>query len=114
ADSPPATVPPSGSPGPAPPRGRKAFRLACAALLKRVWHIEALRCSVCDGAMRILSAIQNAITVSRILKHLGLSTQPRAPDPHRCEDRDPDVAARHPLYFVREEAECQAGVDDLE
>jgi hypothetical protein len=114
-DTPPATAPAAASPGPAPPRGRKAFRLAWAALLKRVWNIEALRCSVCDGTMRILSAIQNAVTVARILKHLGLSTQPRAPDPHRCEDRDPDVAARHSLFHaVRQEHEySDVGPDDL-
>jgi hypothetical protein len=107
-------LPPAVSPAPAPPRGRKAFRLAWAALLKRVWHIEALRCHVCDGAMRILSAIQNAKTVLRILQHLGISTQPRAPDPHRCEDRDPDVAARHPLFYpVRpDEQHSECGGDD--
>lgn len=94
-----APGPPVPSPDPATPmpRGRKAFRPAWAALLKRVWDIDALRCSVCNGAMRILSAIQKVDTITRILKYLGLSTRPRAPDAHRCEDRDPDVAARHPL-----------------
>ncbi len=104
---------PAVSPAPAPPRGRKAFRLAWAALLKRVWHIDALRCHVCDGAMRILAAIENPKTVVRILQHLGLSTQPRAPDLHRCEDRDPAVAARHPLFHpVRPEAEHSEGESD--
>jgi hypothetical protein len=77
--------------------------------LKRVWDIDALRCSVCNGAMRILSAIQKAETIKRILKHLGLSTQPRAPDPHYCEDRDPEVAARHPLFHP---GEGYRGTDD--
>jgi hypothetical protein len=49
----------------------------------------------------------------RILQHLGLSTQPRAPDPHRCEDRDPDVAARHPLFHpVRHDADHSGGDGD--
>ena len=82
-------------------------------MLKRVWHIDALRCHVCDGAMRILATIENPKTVVRILRHLGLSTRPRAPDPHRCEDRDPAVAARHPLFHpVRPDTELSEGAGD--
>jgi hypothetical protein len=79
------------------PDTRKSFRLAWSALLKRVWNIDASRCPRCHGDLRILSAIQKADVILRILDHLGLSDQPRAPDPHDCEDRDPDAAARHPL-----------------
>ena len=52
--------------------------------------------SLRSGAMH-LSAIQKADVIVRILGHLGLSDQPRAPDPHDCEDRDPAAVARHPL-----------------
>ena len=49
-------------------------------------------------------------TIQRILQHLGLSTQPKGPDPHYCEDRDPDVAARHPLFHAPP-GDSDAGTD---
>jgi hypothetical protein len=64
------------------PVTRKSFRISWAALLKRVWHIDALRCPRCHGALIMISAIQKAEVILRILNHLGLSDQPRAPDPH--------------------------------
>ncbi len=76
---------------------RKTFRMTWAALLKRVWDIDALRCPRCQGQMRMVSAILKANVIVRILATLGLSQHPRAPDPHDCEERDPDIKARHPL-----------------
>jgi hypothetical protein len=101
-----AALPSGAAPGPPPTDGteaampaqtRKRFRLAWAALLKRIWDVDALRCLRCDGPMRIISAITQADVISRILRCLGLLYQARAPDPHDCEDRDLDVVARHPL-----------------
>ena len=94
------------APGPPPPDDstvpaltRKRFRLAWAALLKRIWDVDALRCLRCGGPMRILSAITQAAVITRILRCLGLLYQARAPDLHDCEDRNPDAVIRHPLLY---------------
>ena len=78
------------------PPSRKAFRLAWAALLSRVWGVDILRCSLCGGQRRVVAAITNLVTARRILSHLGLHHLPRPPDSHLCEDRDPIIKARHP------------------
>jgi hypothetical protein len=109
-----AAVEPSGAKGPGPPptqgndaampaHTRKRFRLAWAALLKRVWDVDALRCLRCDGPMRIISAITQADVIARILRSVGLLHQARAPDPHDCDDRNPDAVARHPLFHPQQE-----------
>ena len=71
--------------------------MSWAALLKRVWDIDVLRCPRCQGQMRMMSAILKAPVIVRILATLRLSQNPRAPDRHDCEERDPDSKARHPL-----------------
>jgi len=90
---------------PLAPPGRKAFRMAWAELLARVWEADVLTCSRCGGERRIIAAITKPMLICRILQHLGLSSLPRAPDPHLCEDRDPVVRARHPLFVETLESE---------
>jgi len=52
-------------------------RLRWAELLKRVFELEALRCPVCNGRMRVLAAITQPDVARRILKCLALPA--RAP-----------------------------------
>lgn len=60
-----------------PHRPPSVRRLRWAELLKRVFELEALRCPVCNGRMRVLAAITQPDVARRILKCLALPA--RAP-----------------------------------
>ena len=50
-----------------------------AALLKKVWDVDALKCPKCGGNMKIISFIEQPSVIRRILKHLDLWENPRPP-----------------------------------
>ena len=50
----------------------RASRLDWAALLKRVFEIEILRCARCGARMRVVAFITDRKASARILEHLGL------------------------------------------
>ena len=50
-----------------------------AALLKKVWDVDALRCPKCGGQMKVISVIEQPFVIRRILKHLDLWEDPRPP-----------------------------------
>ncbi len=54
-------------------------RLAWAALMKRVFAVDALVCDTCGGAMRILAILPDGDASRAILQHLDLPTEPPAP-----------------------------------
>ena len=45
-------------------------------LLRRSWGIEARRCGGCGGRMRLIASIDDPDVARRMLRHLGLATQP--------------------------------------
>ena len=51
-------------------------KMLWAALLQRVFGIDALRCSKCDGPMRVIATIIEAKVVKAILDALGLESAP--------------------------------------
>ncbi len=65
-------------------RKRKAFRASWAALLKKVWDVDAMRYPRCASRISIVSAITDLSVAKRILRHLGLFDQARPPNPHDC------------------------------
>ncbi|MBN2256327.1 MAG: transposase zinc-binding domain-containing protein, partial [Anaerolineaceae bacterium] len=50
-----------------------------AALLKKVWDIDTLKCPKCGGQMKVISFIEQPSVIRRILKHLDLWDYPRPP-----------------------------------
>jgi hypothetical protein len=54
---------------------RKMRRIDWADLLKRVWSWEVLACA-CGGTRRVIAAISKGPIAEKILKHLGLPTEP--------------------------------------
>ena len=54
---------------------RPASRLDWAALLKRVFEIEILRCARCDARMRVVAFITDRKACAHILEHLGLPSR---------------------------------------
>ena len=49
-----------------------------AALIKRVWHVDPLRCPTCGAAMKIVSFIEptQPDVIDAILTHCGLADKP--------------------------------------
>ena len=68
-------------------------------LILRVWHVDPLRCPVCQHPMRVIAVIDDPQLVPKILRHLGLWQDPPAglsppglPGPltyEPCQDVDP-------------------------
>jgi hypothetical protein len=67
-------------------------------LILHVWHVDPLRCPVCQNPMRVLAVIDDPRVVEKILRHLGAchTPPPRPPAPNGsgpytyepCEDVD--------------------------
>jgi hypothetical protein len=60
-----------------PLKRRRESRLDWAALIKRVFKIDVLRCARCGGGMKVVAFVTEKKVVTGILGHLGLPT--RAP-----------------------------------
>jgi len=72
------------SPSPASPKSASpkstsvpsTYRLDWAALLKRVFGVDVLKCSRCLGKMRLIACIEEPDVAKKILEHLGLRAEP--------------------------------------
>ena len=63
------------------PPSPASVRISWARLLKRVFEIDIERCPHCGGNMKIIAALLEKATITKILDHLGLPVRapPRAP-----------------------------------
>ena len=66
-------------------------------LILRVWHVDPLRCPVCQNSMRVIAVIDDPRVVQKILRHRGLWHDPPAARPARA---DPGPYTRHPCDDV--------------
>jgi Putative transposase len=64
--------------------GASASKQAWAALLKRVYKVDLLRCPRCHGKMQIIAALSEPSVVARVLAHLDLPTTLPQPAPARA------------------------------
>lgn len=51
-------------------------RMSWARLLRRVFDIDISQCTRCNGKMRAISVILDTETITKILDHIGLPTEP--------------------------------------
>jgi len=60
---------------------RAEARRRWAALIKRVYEVDPLRCPKCGGQMRVIAFIERRQrdVIRKILEHCGLWEEPRAP-----------------------------------
>lgn len=61
----------------------KAGKTRWARLLKRVFAIDVETCSTCGGKTKMLSAIHDEVSITRILNHVGLDPNPPPVKPAR-------------------------------
>ena len=86
-------------PGVAPPPPLKLPSKRWRDLILRVWHVDPLRCPVCQNPMRVIAVVDDARVVEKILRHLGAWHDPPARPPPQgvpapytyepCDDVDP-------------------------
>jgi hypothetical protein len=86
-------------PGLSPPPPLKLPSRKWRDLILRVWHVDPLRCPVCQNPMRVIAVIDDPRIVEKILHHLGAWHDPPPrpppqglPGPYTyepCEDVDP-------------------------
>jgi hypothetical protein len=72
------TSPPPSSPAASPKSTSvpSTYRLDWASLLKRVFGVDVLQCSRCQGKMRLIACIEEPDVAKKILEHLGLRAEP--------------------------------------
>jgi hypothetical protein len=86
-------------PGVSPPPPLKLPSKRWRDLILRVWHVDPLRCPVCQNPMRVIAVIDDPNVTERILRHLGAWHDPpprpppgSMPGPYTyepCGDVDP-------------------------
>ena len=86
-------------PGVSPPPPAKLPSKRWRDLILRVWHVDPLRCPVCQNPMRVIAVIDDSQVVEKILRHLGVwHDPPPRPPPSAvagrytyepCDDVDP-------------------------
>jgi hypothetical protein len=86
-------------PGVSPPPPVKIPSKRWRDLILRVWHVDPLRCPVCQNPMRVIAVIDEPRLVQKILRHLGAwhdpparGSPPGASGPYTyepCDDVDP-------------------------
>jgi hypothetical protein len=89
-------------PGVSPPPPLKLPSKRWRDLLLRVWHVNPLRCPVCQNPMRVIAVIDDPRVVERILRHLGAwhdppsdRPPPGAPGAYTREPYDEDPMPDH-------------------
>ena len=60
---------------------KKAFRKSWARLIQKIYEVDPLVCPKCQGAMRIISFIEDQSVIRDILNHLGLWLARAKPPP---------------------------------
>jgi len=86
-------------PGVSPPPPLKLPSKRWRDVILRVWHVDPLRCPVCQSPMRVIAVIDDPKVTEKILRHLGAwhDPPPRPPPPdgsgpytyEPCLDVDP-------------------------
>jgi hypothetical protein len=88
-------------PGVSPPPPVKLPSNRWRDLILRVWHVDPLRCPVCQNPMRVIAVIDAPLVIERILRHLGAWHDPPAclPQPRRRQAGLPPPGSSGPYTY---------------
>ena len=91
------------SPAPRSPSANAARR-RWASLIKRVWHVDPLRCPRCGSAMKIVSFIEptQPDVIDAILTHCGLADEPARAPPQAPPPEIRELQYASDLEFVQD------------
>jgi hypothetical protein len=98
------------------PQGNsKAFRKSWARLIQKIYEVDPLVCPKCQGAMRIISSIEDQSVIRAILEHLGLwlarsRPPPKIHDPPVCVHNTGRPTAE---YFIDDYSQLPLNEDHL-
>ena len=69
-------------------------------MIRKVYEVDPLLCSICGGKMRIISLIEEPKTIDRIIAHLKLTFEAeRPPPPHNVQQELLMAAEEMGEYF---------------
>jgi hypothetical protein len=71
---------------------RHRYRTDWASLLRRVFLVDILTCSQCQGRLRIVAKVDNPDAVEAMLRHLGLLYHPEPDREASHRDHEPQLA----------------------
>lgn len=83
----------------------KIFRRNWARLIQKIYEVDPLVCPKCQGAMRIVSSIEDPSVIRDILKHLGLwlvrfRPPPKIHDPPNIEYATADLQTQPHTHMI--------------
>ncbi|WP_437912651.1 hypothetical protein WME73_37220 [Sorangium sp. So ce302] len=84
----------------------KSGRLPWATLLRRTFEIDVTRCRKCHARIRILCAITERATITKILEHLGMPVDP--PPVLLGVNYYREIAERIPRGWLRDLADLES------
>ena len=91
----------------------KSFRRNWTRLIQKIYEVDPLVCPKCQGAMRIISSIEDPSVIRDILKHLGIWLVRSRPPP---KTHDPPVCihetARLAAPYIMDDLYCQLPLND--
>ena len=87
-----------------PPPTANAARRRWAALIKRVWNVDPLRCPTCGATMKIVSFIEptQPDVIDAILTHCGLAGEPARAPPNAPAPDIRELRYASDLEFVQD------------
>ena len=96
------------------PQGdEKIFRRNWARLIQKIYEVDPLVCPKCQGAMRVISSIEDPSVIQAILNHLGIRLVRSRPPP---KIHDPPVGihktSRPAAPYIMDDLCCQLPIND--
>ncbi|MBC8434219.1 MAG: hypothetical protein H8D96_20105 [Desulfobacterales bacterium] len=76
----------------------KEFRRNWARLIQKIYEVDPLVCSRCQGSMRVIAFIEDEDVIKKILKHLGLWEVKHKPSPRA--NAPPFISDSYPMPSV--------------
>ena len=73
-----------------PDGSSREYKRNWARLIQKIYEVDPLTCSKCQGRMRVISVIEQPAIIKKILQHLGLWERKARPPP-RANASPPDV-----------------------
>lgn len=76
-----------------PDESSKESRENWARLIQKIYEVDPLTCSKCQGRMRIIAFIEDEEIIKKILRHLGLwGVKPRPPPKAKVPPKSPEYS----------------------
>ena len=76
---------------------QKKYRKNWAILIKKVWEVDPLVCPACGSIMKMITVIDKADVVEKILTHIGLWVEDERGPPEEIRQAEYEEVTREPF-----------------